>query len=101
MIQFRNYIEKPQRVRAFEFHAADIPELLNSNLFIDITWPDEDWSYMLHWECKKTDYIFTLYNVEEWDFVYQYLDEDGTWWSWESTFPRDFYDIYMWDAVNN
>ena len=101
MIKLKNYITKPEKVRAFVFHAIDIHELLNSNLFVDIIWPDESWSYMINYEEKGTEYIQTLYNVEEWDIIYQCLDDDGTRWDWESTFPNDFYDMYMWDAVNN
>ena len=101
MIKLKNYITKPEKVRAFVFHAIDIHELLNSDLFVDIIWPDESWSYMINYEEKGTDYIQTLYNVEEWDIIYQCLDDDGTRWDWESTFPNDFYDMYMWDAVNN
>lgn len=101
MIKLKNYITKPEKVRAFVFHAIDIHELLNSNLFVDIIWPDNDWSYMINYEEKGTEYIQTLYNVEEWDIIYQCLDDDGTRWDWESTFPNDFYDMYMWDAVNN
>jgi len=101
MIKLKNYITKPEKVRAFVFHAIDIHELLNSDLFVDIIWPDESWSYMINYEEKGTEYIQTLYNVEEWDIIYQCLDDDGTRWDWESTFPNDFYDMYMWDAVNN
>ena len=101
MVKFKNYVSKPEKVRAFVFHATDIHELLDSNLFVDIVWPDEDWCYIIYYDPKSVDWIGVLYSVEEWDIIYQCLDDDGTWWEWESTFPNDFYDMYMWDAVNN
>lgn len=101
MVKFKNYVSKPEKVRAFVFHAIDIHELLDSNLFVDIVWPDEDWCYIIYYDPKSVDWIGTLYSVVEWDIIYQCLDDDGTWWDWESTFPNDFYDMYMWDAVNN
>lgn len=100
MIKLKNYVSKPEKVRAFVFHAIDINELLDSKLFTDIIWPDDDWGYIIKIEDDLLD-EHTLYWVEEWDIIYQCLDDDGTWWDWEATFPNDFYDMYMWDALNN